>query len=119
VGSSLGARPEPRYTRHLRAIPLEDLFAMGEAVQSLAAHPGWNHVNALLDAEVAEIDRSLDGATEPLSQAEYALQHGRRGGLRGAREALDAIVAVSRDRLEEQRRKHERDAESSQEAVVT
>jgi hypothetical protein len=87
---------------------------MGDAVQALVAHPGWTHVMALLDAEAAEADSKLENAREPLSQAEYAMAHGRRGGLKGAREVAEAILAVYAARLEEQRARHERDAESSQ-----
>lgn len=89
---------------------------MGEAVESLVAHPGWAHVTRLVEAEVAEIDRTLDGRDEPLEQAQYALKHGRRGGLRGAMEAAEAILDLYRTALDEQRRKHESGAESPQEA---
>lgn len=113
MGSSLGTRSDPHYKRHTRGTALDELFSMGDAVASLVEHPGWAHVIRLLDAEVAEIDRTLDGSQEPLSQAQYALKHGRRGGLRGAREAAEAILERYHVALAEQRAKHEGDAESS------
>lgn len=116
MGSNLGSvRADPHYTRHVKGTALEELFAIGEAVESLAGHPGWIHVQRLVDAEIAEIDRKLDGREEPLSQAEYALAHGRRGGLRGARDAAEAILDGYQRALAEQQRRHEGDAESSPE----
>jgi hypothetical protein len=114
VGSiSASVRTDPHYTRHVKGTALEELFTMGEAVESLMGHPGWDYVNRLLDAEIAEIDRSMDDTQEPLSQASYALKHGRRGGLRGAQEAAAAIRDKYLRALEEQQRKHESDAEPS------
>lgn len=100
-------RPDQHFLKHLRGESLESTFAMGEVVQDLILHPGWSHVMALLGAEIGEIDRRLDGFQEPLSQAQYAMAHGRRAGLRGARLAAEAILHRYRTQLEEQRRKHE------------
>ena len=113
MGSSLGKRSDPHYTRHLREFALEELFAAGEAVEALVEHPGWVHVQAIVDAEIAEIDRSLDGREEPLSQAQYALKHGRRGGLTAVRNAVDTTLDYYRRALDEQRAKHEDGAEPS------
>lgn len=107
----------PRMTRHLDELfpRLEDLFSAGEQVQDVVKHPGWVHVVRLLGAEIAEIDRHLDGGREPKTQAEYAMAHGRRGGLRGAEEAAGAILHRYSMRLEQQRQKHESGGESSRE----
>lgn len=113
MGSISAARSDPHYKRHVRGSDLEGLFAAGEAVEGLIGHPGWAHVNAIVDAEIAEIDRALDGRDEPLSQAHYALKHGRRGGLRGARDAAEAILDRYRTALAEQQRRYEGDAEPS------
>lgn len=85
---------------------------MGEAVESLVTHPGWAHVQRLVEAEIAEIDRALDAGDEPLTQAQYAIRHGRRGGLLASRDAAETILARYRAALEHQRAKHENPAES-------
>lgn len=94
---------------------LEETFTAGAAVESLLAHPGWDHIGRLLDAEIAEIDRKVDGSLLE-SKSEYAFLHGRRGGIRFGRDVAEAILSRSRQKLEEQRAKHERSAESLQEA---
>ena len=112
VGSTL-SKDDPRFLRHVRDLypVLDALFDAGEDVRSLTAHPGWTHLMALLEAETAMVDRHLDGASEPLSQAEYAMAHGRRGGLRGAVAAAEALVSHADTKLAEQRRIHEGAAE--------
>lgn len=99
----------PVWTRHLdRLYPsLEALFDAGEEVASLIAHPGWTHVARLIEAEIATIDRDLDAARQPLSQAEYAAAHARRGGLRGASEAAAALLHRYHVYLDKQRQVHE------------
>jgi hypothetical protein len=92
-----------------------DLFAAGEVVEALRNHPGWEHVQRVVELEVAAIDRQLDNP-HPLEQATYAMAHGRRGGLRAMRDAADAIVERARKRYSEQQAKHESGAESPQEA---
>jgi hypothetical protein len=113
VGSILD-QADRRYLRHLKdAFPtLEGLFTAGAEVADLIDQPGWNHLMTVLDREVATIDRRLDMADQPHSQAQYALEHGRRDGLRSAREAAQAIVLAYLAKLEEQRRRHEGGAES-------
>jgi hypothetical protein len=103
-------------TRHVRRVwpDLQGLIAAGEAVQEFEAHPGWICVQQVLEAEAAEIGRDLNRGTEPLSQAEYAMAHGRLGGLAGALEAVQAILQHVELRMDEQRAAVERDAESSQ-----
>jgi hypothetical protein len=105
VGSNL----DQRVARHVDdALPsLEALFAAAEAVEALQASPGWTLVTRILDMEIAEIDRDLDRGNEPLSQAQYAKAHGRRGGLRGAHAAMDAIVQKAAAAYEQQARRHE------------
>lgn len=110
----------PRMTRHVkgRYDTLNGLVAAGELVQGLIGHPGWGHLMGVIDAEIATIDRRLDDAiTEPLSQAEYAVAHGRRGGLRAIEDAAHAIVGVAADELERQRARHEGAGETAQEVT--
>ena len=101
--------------RHLDAIYAEPqhLFEAGDEVQALLAHPGWLHITRLIEWEVATIDHGLDGRDEPLTQAQYAARHGRRGGLRGAQAAADAIIGKADREYRRQRAKHEGDAEPS------
>jgi hypothetical protein len=86
-------------------------------VSSLLAHPGWSHVNRLLAGEIEQIDRVLDGISlaNPPAYESLCAMHGRRGGLRYALEAADAIVSVAAAKLAEQRAKHESGARSPQE----
>jgi hypothetical protein len=101
--------------RHLERIypELQRLFEAGDEVASLMAHPGWLHVTRLLEYEVSTIDATLDGRDEPLTQAQYAWWHGRRGGLRGFQAAGDAIIAKAEREYARQVTKHEGDAEPS------
>jgi hypothetical protein len=111
----MGSTPE--MSRHLRGEygSLEELFRAGEAVQGLLEHPGWKHIMAVVDAEIATIDRELDSHREPLSQALYAMKHGRRGGLMAVEQAAQAILRRYEASLEEQRQRHESGAGSPQE----
>lgn len=120
MGSNLGTlaphdtgRADPRWLKHTRDMSLEQLFAAGDAVDSLLDHPGWISLQALIDAEITEIDRRLDGRDEPLSQAEYAMAHGRRSGLKGAADAAAALMHRYTAELERQRARHEDDAGAS------
>lgn len=105
----MGSKHEPRYAKHVRDIysDLDDLFAAGEQVRSMLTHPGWRHVALILHAEIAEIDGKLDGRDTPLSQAEYALEHGRRHGLRSAEQAAGALVSLYERALRTQQARHE------------
>lgn len=107
MGSNAPSRPEPRYLKHIRSLPIGEVFAAGEAVESLVDHPGWELVVGVLRAERSEIDRSLDGRDEPLERAQYALKHGRRSGLSGAEDVVDAIVHHYRVELARQQARHE------------
>ena len=91
--------------RHLDRIYPEpqQLFEAGDLVQSLMVHPGWLHVTRLLEYEIATIDATLDGRQEPLTQAEYAHWHGRRGGLKGFQAAVATIIARAEREYERQR----------------
>lgn len=102
----MGSRSDPRLRRHSRDLPLDQLLAAAEAVQSLAEHPGWAVVLSLLDAEIATVDAELDGRLLD-SRAAYARAHGRRDGLRAVTGLLDALVERAETRLDEQRAKHE------------
>ena len=108
-------KSDPKMDRHLDVIYPEPqhLFEAGDAVQALILHPGWVHITRLLEYEIATIDSGLDGRDEPLTQAQYAARHGRRGGLRGLQAAADAIIGRAEREYERQRAKHEGDAEPS------
>lgn len=86
---------------------------MAEQVQAVVDHPGWELLMVFVQAEIAEIDAKLDGGRDPLSQAEYAMAHGRRGGLRTLEDAATAILAKAERRLLEQQAKHEGAAEAA------
>jgi hypothetical protein len=108
---------QAQWTRHVEDLfpTLGELFSAGEEVAALAGHPGWRHVVAMLDHERGAIDRTLDTAGMPLSRAQYAMWHGRRGGLAGAQGAVEAILDKYALRLEEQKDKHESAAGSARE----
>jgi hypothetical protein len=108
VGSDLGSEVRiPALSRHMNGWDLRETFSAGEAVEDLAAHPGWKVIDALLQAEVDTVDRRLDTDRPLDSRAEYAAAHGRRGGLLAARAAVGTVLARYRSTLEEQQRKHE------------
>jgi hypothetical protein len=108
VGSSqLGTKWETHVSDLFSA--LDDLFAAGEAVQDLRAHPGWSLLVRLLDSEAATVNRGLDGRLLE-SRAEYAHAHGRMGGLKAMEAAADAIVRKATAELDKQRAKHEQPA---------
>ena len=102
-------RLDPKAKRHVDDLypSLESVLIAAEAVEAMLASPGWNHAQAIVEAEVETINRELDRGGEPHSRAEYAKAHGRRGGLLYVREALDAIVQRAEQRYLEQQRKHE------------
>jgi hypothetical protein len=106
VGSSLS---RPRFARHIDDLyeDLDGLLEAAEAVRVTVNSPGWVHIARMLEAEIATLDRSLDDASSPKEQAEYALAHGRRGGLRGADEAAGTILHDAELRLARQHVKHE------------
>lgn len=119
MGSSLGTTPavrrdDPAGSRHLdRLFPeLEDILRAADAARGILSSPGWLALAVLVDAEIATIDRGLDGRLQE-SRAEYAFRHGRRGGIRFPEQVLHALIDRAESRLEEQRRRHEGDAESS------
>lgn len=103
----------PPWTGHVdrQYAELDELFAAAEAVEALMAHPGWDHVTRLLDAEAAQVSATTDGRLLE-SRSEYAFAHGRMGGLRAIKAAAGAIVGRAAQRLEQQRSKHEGMAES-------
>jgi hypothetical protein len=113
---AVSTRPDPRLTRHLKDLypTLEQLLEAAEAVRGLLAEPGWPVLQSVLHAEIAEIDRLLDGSErDPLTRAQYAGAHGRRGALMAPEQSLRALIDHAERELEEQRRKHESDAEPS------
>jgi hypothetical protein len=114
VGSSLGLK-QPQYVRHIDTSDLGSLFAAGDEVRSLLSHPGWDRVVRLIEAEIDTIDRRLDSGVvsgPPPSRSEYAMAHGRRGGLKAVIDAPQAILLVSETEMARQRAKHEDPGES-------
>lgn len=106
-GIAASRRHDPGITRHFDGMTLEGLLSDARAVEGLRAHPGWAVLHGLLEAEVALIDRKLDGGSVLESRSEYAAAHGRRGGLRAAQQFIEALVDRAETRLAEQREKHE------------
>jgi hypothetical protein len=89
----------------------EALQGAADDVRGLLAHPGWAHVCRLLDAEVTDLDRKLDGGLLE-TRAEYAHLHGQRRALGAAQGIAHAIVSVADDRLRQQALKHEGTADA-------
>lgn len=106
-------RPELEYVALTkRAFPeLLDLFAAGDEVLQLLTHPGWHHVQRVIELAQADTDEMLDGRLLD-SRADYARAHGRRSGFRSMTEAARAIVGHANSELAKQRNKHEATAES-------
>jgi hypothetical protein len=104
---------QPVLTRHVDSLfpDLEHLFQAGEDVAAVIVHPGWAAVKALVASEIDAINARLDAGHEPLEQAEYALAHGRRGGLLALQGAADAILERAERRRREQAERHEPAAE--------
>jgi hypothetical protein len=93
------------------------LFEAGDQVARIRGEIGWGHVLALIDAEVAAVQRQLDEGAYRYSHPELAWAHGRLSGLKALREAADAIVEHAAKRQQEQAESHERAAaQAAQEA---
>lgn len=71
-----------------------------------------------VDAEIHLIDRDLDGQREPLSQAQYAQRHGRRGGLKALEEMGHELIRIADVELQRQRAKYEGAAETVPEGIT-
>lgn len=101
-------------SRHIvsRYRSLEELLAAAEAVETLLASEGWKVLSTLIDDEISTIENALDDGP-PISQAEYAYAHGRKGGLKAAKVAANLLIARATAKLEEQRQKHEQEAAGS------
>lgn len=101
---SQGDAPAALYNEVDRVYPdTRTLSESAEAVKQLEGHPGFQAVKALLYAEVAKIDRSLDSA--PLRDAtEYAYAHGRRSAILSFEGAATAIIERSQQRDEQAER---------------
>lgn len=95
-------------SRHIatRYRSLEELTQAAEAVESLLASEGWRVISTLIDDEISTIENALDDGP-PISQAEYAYAHGRKGGLKAGKVAANLLIARATAKLEEQRKKHE------------
>lgn len=88
---------------------LEELFDAGDAISGLIAHPGWQIIERILDAERELLDRRLDTDRPLESRADYAAAHGRRGGLLAARQAARTVLARYTAELARQKAQHEAD----------
>lgn len=114
MGSSLGitVARDPSLSGHFDDLfpTLEQLVEAGDRARALLSSPDWGVLAAVLGAEIAKIDRELDGKwKEPFTQAEFAGRHGRRGGLTAPERALYLLIDRAETRLAEQRAKHEQD----------
>lgn len=114
----MGSTPEIANLVRSRYETPDGLIAAGELTQAVITHPGWRHVMSAVDELVARIDHELDGAREPLTQAQYAQRHARRAGLRAVEEIAQTIVRVSEAELARQRAKHEGIAEPVPQEIV-
>jgi hypothetical protein len=69
-----------------------DLIDEGEAVESLLEHPGWVHVQGLLDELHAAAMHDLKTGRKPLEQAEYAQKLGFLNGLEVAADCARTAI---------------------------
>lgn len=84
-----------RFTRHVddlwgRRESLPVLIENRDAVERLLALPGFTIVASVLDAEIATLDRKLEGRA--LEQAEYARLLGQRASMRAFSEAAQSVI---------------------------
>jgi hypothetical protein len=102
-------------TNHADAIYVDaDSAQRGlDDVHRLLASPGWSRVEEILELELVAIDKRLDCPREPLSRAQYAMEHGRRSGIKATLQVPLAIIERAGRRLDIERAKFEGDAESS------
>lgn len=89
---------------------LGELFAAGEAVEAVVSTDGWQALQKVIGAELRAETARLSRGRKALDQADYALAHGRLGGLQAAADLADAIVTRAREVHEEQAAKHENGA---------
>lgn len=103
----------PALKRHVTDLwpQLEHLFEAGDRVEAVRRELGWGHVCALIDAEIATVQRGLDDGAHRFSHPELAWAHGRLSGLKALRDAAEAIVEVASRRRAEQAERHERERE--------
>lgn len=102
----------PKLTRHVQARygrSIEKLEEAADAVESMLSSEGWRHVQDILGDEAQIIESALDDSA-PISQAEYAYVHGRKGGLKAAAQIAEIIRARHAAELARQRAKHEEEA---------
>src|SRR5215831_9996124 len=100
----------PALKRHVPDLwpEIEHLLEAGEDVESLRSALGWSHVCALIDAEIATVQRGLDQSAHRYSHPELTYAHGRLSGLKAIRDAAEAISSSAARRRQEQAAKHER-----------
>jgi len=94
---------DPALARHIADLwpreRMDDLFTAGEDVKVALGSAGVQAIERVLTAELAALDRALDGRLH--DHAQYAYMHGRRSALMAMFEAAHAIV-VSAERLRAQ-----------------
>lgn len=102
----------PALTRHVDELwegidARPALIEAGEAVERLLDSPGLQAVRAVLEREVATIDRQLEG---PVSDpSEYPRLLGRKSGLA----ALDGAISAIRERATKRRAEGEAEARAN------
>jgi len=103
----------PALKRHVTDLwpELEHLFEAGEAASAVRMELGYGHVCALIDAEIAAVQKGLDEGAHRFSHQELCWAHGRLSGLKALREAPDAIIEIASRRRQDQEERHERDRE--------
>jgi hypothetical protein len=81
----------------------EELLDAAEAVLELTRHPGWGHVQRLLEERERSLMDLLVIGPQPLEQAEYARFTGIAAGVKDARYVADAVLHAARLREQEER----------------
>lgn len=97
----------PSVANRISVWPFEELDNAARALEQLQSHPGWSVLQDLLDGEIADIDARLDSGSKPLDQAEYALLHGARRGLKSPRDTVATVLAKYREKLAQLERQPE------------
>lgn len=87
-----------RYVRHIKSWTFLELDHAADVLEQLKVHPGWAVLQQLLDREREDISGLLQSGDKPLEQAEYAMHHGRLGGVTAARDMLDTVLAKHAER---------------------
>lgn len=112
--------PPPALTRHVRDLwpEIESLLDAGQDVESVRHALGWAHVELLIEAEIATVQRGLEQhAAAHYSHPELTWALGRLSGLKALAEASDAIVESASRTRRQQAERHEREGAAEALAV--